>query len=130
RRHFMNPSDYLSHLLDQGIRLWVEGNRLRYRAPAGAMTKEILAVVEERKPELIRFLQINSHIGRSAPPIVPVARNGGLPLSFEQEGFWLIDQLQPGNTSYNIPKVLRVKGTLDSNALEQAVNEILRRHEI
>ena len=52
------------------------------------------------------------------------------PASIIQEQFWLINRLQPGNTSYNIPSLFRLKGSLNADAIKQSVNEITRRHEI
>ncbi len=69
--------------------------------------------------------------GRSlqAPPILPVPRNGDLPLSFSQQRLWFIDQLEPGNSAYNFPAAIRLKGPLNLVALEQSINEIIKRHE-
>ena len=64
-----------------------------------------------------------------APPIVPVARDGDLPLSFAQQRLWFIEQLAPGNSAYNIPAAVRLKGALNVAALEQSLNEIVKRHE-
>jgi amino acid adenylation domain-containing protein len=50
-------------------------------------------------------------------------------LSFAQERLWLIEQLEPGNTAYNISRVFRCKALLDEHALNQALNEIIARHE-
>jgi amino acid adenylation domain-containing protein len=63
------------------------------------------------------------------PPIVPVARDGQLPLSFPQERLWFLEQLEPGGAVYNLHAALRLKGMLDLAALEQSLNEIIRRHE-
>jgi amino acid adenylation domain-containing protein len=51
------------------------------------------------------------------------------PLSFAQERLWFIDQLDPGNASYNVPYPLRITGALDVAALERALGELVRRHE-
>src|ERR687886_2441513 len=51
------------------------------------------------------------------------------PASFAQARLWFIDQLVPGNTFYNVPTALRLTGSLNLIALEQAFNEIVRRHE-
>ncbi len=53
-----------------------------------------------------------------------------LPLSFAQERLWLLDQLDPGSSAYNIPLVYRIKGALNIQALEHSLNEVVRRHEI
>ena len=63
------------------------------------------------------------------PPLVPIARDEKLPLSFAQQSLWLLDQLQPGSPFYNIPTVVRITGQLNATALEQSLNEIIKRHE-
>ncbi|ARU63537.1 hypothetical protein CBW65_22905 [Tumebacillus avium] len=62
-------------------------------------------------------------------PILPVARDGHLPLSFAQERLWFLDQLEPGTSSYNIPVALRLQGTLDEDALLQSFQALVQRHE-
>lgn len=64
-----------------------------------------------------------------APPLVPVDRDRDLPLSFNQERLWLLEQLKPDNSAYNIPLALRLRGQLDLTALERSFREILRRHQ-
>jgi amino acid adenylation domain-containing protein len=64
-----------------------------------------------------------------APPILPVPRNGDLALSFAQQRLWFFDQLEPGLPAYNIPAAVRLKGRLNLAALEQSLNEIVKRHE-
>jgi len=51
------------------------------------------------------------------------------PLSFAQERLWFLNQFQPGLPVYNIPMPLRWPGPLNVVALEQSLNEIMRRHE-
>lgn len=52
-----------------------------------------------------------------------------LPLSFAQQRLWFLDQLDPGNASYNISRAIRLHGALDMHALRQALNAIIARHE-
>jgi amino acid adenylation domain-containing protein/non-ribosomal peptide synthase protein (TIGR01720 family) len=63
------------------------------------------------------------------PPLVPVPREGPLPLSFAQQRLWFIDQLGPGRAVYSIPIVLRVAGPLNSAVLALCLGEVVRRHE-
>ncbi|HKV07315.1 MAG TPA: amino acid adenylation domain-containing protein [Thermoanaerobaculia bacterium] len=67
--------------------------------------------------------------GTQAPPIVPVPRDGAIPLSFAQQRLWFLDQLEPGSFAYNIAGGLRLTGTLDVSALARTLSEIVRRHE-
>jgi amino acid adenylation domain-containing protein len=65
-----------------------------------------------------------------APPIVPIAREATLPLSFAQQRLWFLDQLEPGTATYNIPHAVRITGQLDVTALTQTLTEMVRRHEV
>jgi amino acid adenylation domain-containing protein len=51
------------------------------------------------------------------------------PTSFSQERLWFLEQLRPGTAVYNAPHAVRLRGPLDIQALEQALSEIVRRHE-
>ncbi|MFB2968348.1 amino acid adenylation domain-containing protein [Aerosakkonema sp. BLCC-F183] len=51
------------------------------------------------------------------------------PASFAQQRLWFIDQLVPGKSFYNVPTAIRLTGSLNLTALEQTLNEIVRRHE-
>lgn len=53
-----------------------------------------------------------------------------VPLSFAQQRLWLFNQLMPGSPVHNIHSAMRLKGRLKVVALEQALNEIIRRHEV
>ncbi|HET9916460.1 MAG TPA: amino acid adenylation domain-containing protein, partial [Candidatus Binatia bacterium] len=66
---------------------------------------------------------------RPLQPILPVPRNNPLPLSFAQERLWFLDRLDPDNATYNVPAAFRLAGDLNLNALEQSLNEVVRRHE-
>ena len=57
------------------------------------------------------------------------ARLGPLPLSFSQEALWFLDQLAPGQPTFNVTAALRITGPLDRGALERSLNELVRRHE-
>jgi thioesterase domain-containing protein len=52
------------------------------------------------------------------------------PVSLQQQRFWLLDRLFPGNPAYNIAVRWRLTGKLDPKTLERCVNEIVRRHQV
>jgi len=66
---------------------------------------------------------------RPVAPIERVPRDQALPLSFAQQRLWFVDQLEPGNASYNMPLAVRLKGRLNVAALQAGLDEIVRRHE-
>jgi amino acid adenylation domain-containing protein len=65
----------------------------------------------------------------AVPPLVPVSREGALPLSFEQQRLWFLDRLEPGSAAYNIPAPTRLTGTLDRAVLAACLREVVTRHE-
>src|SRR5205085_8557668 len=65
-----------------------------------------------------------------APAIVTVERDHSLPVSFAQQRMWFLNQLDPESAYYNIPTAVRLSGKLDISALEKAINEVVRRHEV
>ena len=58
------------------------------------------------------------------------ARPSRVPLSYEQEQLWFLDQLAPADSSYNMPFALRVPGALAIPLLQRAVDELVARHEV
>ena len=71
--------------------------------------------------------------GRSSASEAPPLERRRLeeaPLSFAQERLWFLDRLAPGLPVYNMPALLRLPGPVDEAALERALAEIARRHEV
>ncbi|MGJ5676042.1 MAG: amino acid adenylation domain-containing protein [Nostochopsis sp.] len=52
------------------------------------------------------------------------------PLSFNQQGLWFINQLNPDSSTYNISIVINFKGCVNLTVLEDSLSEIIRRHEV
>ncbi|WP_164003073.1 non-ribosomal peptide synthetase, partial [Pyxidicoccus caerfyrddinensis] len=65
----------------------------------------------------------------TAPALVPVPREGLLPLSFAQQRLWLLDRLEPDSPLYNVPAAVHLEGPLNATALEQALRALVQRHE-
>jgi amino acid adenylation domain-containing protein len=63
------------------------------------------------------------------PALGRAPRDRDLVVSFAQQRLWFLDQLEPGNTVYNLPVALRLSGLLDPAVLARSLNEIARRHE-
>jgi amino acid adenylation domain-containing protein len=52
-----------------------------------------------------------------------------IPASFAQQRLWFLHQLDPHSTAYNVPSVVRMDGALKIDALRQAFNQVVRRHD-
>ena len=51
------PSVLLAELARRGVDVWAEGERLRYRAPRGALTPALLGALRAHKAELLEALR-------------------------------------------------------------------------
>lgn len=118
----------LAELERAGIRLWVEGESLRYSAPLGAMTSALKERLRESKSELIGVLR--EQATRSVDGPAPISRDGVLEASFQQERLWLLAQLEPASSAYNVPVAIALEGPLDRRQLALALREVIDRHEI
>ncbi|MFI0487357.1 amino acid adenylation domain-containing protein [Actinomadura sp. 9N215] len=64
------------------------------------------------------------------PPLVRADRDQRLELSFAQQRLWFLNRLSPDGAEYNVPIALQLTGDLDVDALRQALDELVTRHEI
>ncbi|MFT3906593.1 MAG: amino acid adenylation domain-containing protein [Steroidobacteraceae bacterium] len=62
--------------------------------------------------------------------IRPVDRSGPLPLTFSQERMWLLHQLDPAGTAYNVAGAVQIDGALNAVLLSRAFSQVVQRHEI
>ena len=122
---------FLSDLRRREITLWLDGDRLRYRAPEGGFSSEDLAALRDRKAEVIAFLQTAKQLSSNhQPPLQTVPRESNLPLSFAQQRFWFLYQFEPDSPANNVPVVVRFTGNLKLDILQHSIAEVMRRHEV
>ncbi|NOJ74062.1 non-ribosomal peptide synthetase, partial [Paenibacillus alvei] len=67
--------------------------------------------------------------GEKRPPIQAVERGVHMPTSYAQQRLWFLDQLEPNSPLYNIPCAWRLQGAWKLDALEQAYDALIQRHE-
>jgi len=66
----------------------------------------------------------------AAPPIALIDRSRPLPLSFAQQRLWFLDQLDPAaGAAYHMSAALQLRGVLQREALQAALDRIVARHE-
>ncbi|HEC84378.1 MAG TPA: amino acid adenylation domain-containing protein [Thioploca sp.] len=126
-----NIDELMAYLYSLDMKLWVEGERLRYRISKESLTPTLRAELAERKTEIITFLrQANLATHSHLPPIQLVPRDEELSLSFAQQRLWFITQMEGKSAPYNEFFEVNIKGPLKVAVLAQSLTEIVKRHEI
>ena len=77
----------------------------------------------------------HNSLPQQLPPIRPIpkdkdSRDKDSTLSFAEQRLWFLDRLQESSLTYNELEGVRLTGALQVDVLQQAVQEIVRRHEI
>ncbi|WGV25115.1 non-ribosomal peptide synthetase [Halotia branconii] len=127
----MTTIEFVSYLNSLGIKVWLEDNQLKFVAPKGVMNPDLKNKLLAYKSEILAFLEeAKTATDSSFEPIVSIDRSGELPLSFAQQRMWFLYQLESQSAFYNEGLQLHLEGILNLAALEQSLNEIIRRHEI
>ncbi|MFG0865548.1 non-ribosomal peptide synthase/polyketide synthase [Pseudomonas sp. FYR_7] len=84
--------------------------------------------VDKRRQYLAKMAEQKVSPGNLPIPVIREQLNS-LPLSFAQERQWFLWQLEPGSSASHIPTALRLRGHLDTQALQQAFDALVARHE-
>jgi amino acid adenylation domain-containing protein len=123
----LTPEQLLAHAESHGVRLIAEGGRLRVSAPRGALGEELKSAIASAKDALLSLLE-----RRAAAPasIARVDRAGPLPLSAFQERLWILQRLDPHDTSYNVAIVWKPSIPVEAQRLRACIRSLLERHEI
>lgn len=93
--------------------------------------KQRIAALSPAKRRLLelRLQESGAQAVLATAPITPVSRDRELPLSFAQQRLWFLDQLQPNSAFYNVPRLLRIRGHLNVEALRDSLAAFVQRHE-
>ncbi|WP_447035929.1 non-ribosomal peptide synthase/polyketide synthase [Streptomyces sp. DSM 118878] len=81
------------------------------------------------RDELLRR-RLSGRGGRRLSGIGRADRTGPLVLSHGQQQMWFLNRLDPDSTEYLVPLAFRLRGRLDTTALQRAWWALLARHEI
>src|SRR6266404_515317 len=89
-----------------------------------------LAGLSPAKRALLELRLMKKHAAGTAKRVIPRRANREVaPLSYNQQGLWVLNQLMPGTSLYHTPMAVRLTGVLNVTALERALNSIVARHD-
>lgn len=101
-----------------GVELWIEGSRLRFKAPPGALSDELRDALRQKKGPVTAALRAQAS-----------ARNELGPLAANQHGLWFLHQLVPSSFAYNLSFILRIRGQTNVEALRETLQVLADRNE-
>jgi len=78
---------------------------------------------EKEDPTIYKVVETGKH------SIPQSSHSGPYPLSFAQQRLWFLEQLEPGSSTYNIPRAFRISGALNEDVLHRVLTAIVDRHE-
>ncbi|WP_414526545.1 amino acid adenylation domain-containing protein [Nodularia chucula] len=81
-------------------------------------------------PRIADLARVIAQSHRETSPILPIPRTDNLPLSFAQQRFWVLAQLEPNSIAYNIPLAVQIQGDIDVGILQASFAEVVRRQEM
>ncbi len=132
----MKAETLLAELLRADVHLWIEGDRLRYRAPKGVLTSTLRNQLSQQKEEIIALLQLQSSVQEHNSPLpkivpAPEQRYQPFPLNDIQQAYWLgrNGTFEVSNVSNHL--YLEIDCTnLDLEQLNQALQVLIERHDM
>ncbi len=123
-----DTAEFLERLAALDVRLTLENGQLRCSAPVGVLVDELREELRSRRDELRRALVARTGASTVPGENVPVPQRYA-PLSIAQQRLWFFQQLEPSSAAYNISTELDLTGSLDIRALEQALAQVIARHD-
>ena len=129
--------DLLKSARASGITISVNGKgELQLKFAKGVQIEpKLLQDLKDNKELITSFLTDNKFKSKKVDAFESELKNidrtsvPDIPLSFSQERLWFIHQLE-GSLQYHLPTILRLKGHLNTDALNHAFRTIVNRHEV
>ena len=109
----------------------IGGHSLRATRLAAQLNKEfqthvtIKEIMENKTPRNINTLILN----KEKIAYKPIVKATEKLMSSAQKRLYVISQIQKDNITYNIPVLMKLKGYIDIDSLEKAINQLVKRHE-
>lgn len=127
----MNVVQLLNELADQGIRLAVEGEQLRVRAPKGTLTAQHKVWLAEQRDALLALLRDERREGLPRLSPRPDQRHEPFPLTDIQQAYWVgrMGAFNQGDISIHLYVEIDCEA-LDVGRLEAAWNQMIGRHDM
>ncbi len=120
--------EIFAQLHRHGIRIWREGDRLRYRAPKGALLPELRAELMRRKDEIIMRVADSSPVPSIEADLIH--RYDPFPLTEIQEAYWVGRSAAYDLGGVGVHGYVEIENCFDIDRLTETWNRVIERHEM
>ncbi|MBO0993816.1 non-ribosomal peptide synthetase, partial [Bacillus sp. SD088] len=116
-----NMELFYYHLLSEGVYIWEGRNCFLSAAHTDDDIEDVIRIVKETclKMKTVFFAKKSEDS----------KKNNKVPLTHQQQEMLASEVVHPSTSAFNQPVLLNIQGTLDRQALEQALRSISKRHE-
>ncbi len=111
------PVELLDSLAHDGVLLWGEGSRLRFRASNGSLTQTMRSQLTSQKDSVLAAWR-----ERATHNVV------SHPASHGQRALWFLHQSDPKSAAYNVVFSARIRSVIDLPALRRSFQALVDRH--
>ncbi len=109
--------ELLESLAHDGVLLWGEGSRLRFRASNGSLTETMRSQLTSQKDSVLAAWR-----ERATHNVV------SHPASHGQRALWFLHQSNPTSAAYNVVFSARIRSAIDLPALRRSFQALVDRH--
>ncbi|GET39922.1 SDR family NAD(P)-dependent oxidoreductase [Microseira wollei] len=112
----MSLVEFLQDLSFKGVKFGHDGEKLRIGGSQSALTRDVIAQLQQHKTEILQLL-------RDCPEILDV-----YPLSYNQQAMWFLWQLAPESGFYNVAFAYRICSYVNLTTVQKAFQTLIERH--
>lgn len=124
----MSARQLMARLRSLGVSIAASGGRLRVTAERGELTEQLKQEIAQQKSELLDLL--NDEAGGLSKGLLPIPRDGALPLSSFQMRLWVLHRLEPESTAYNMVTAWLHAEETDAAAIAGLIRAVLQENEV
>src|SRR5437870_1028691 len=122
-RRVMEVSNLVDHTIDQKVPPMVPSGKLSLREQLAGLSPAKRSLLE------LKLMKKKRRDNGAKQVIARLPDCASAPLSYNQQGLWVLSQLMPGTSLYHTPTAARLTGVLDVPALQRTIDFIVARHQ-
>jgi bacitracin synthase 3 len=115
----------LKSLILGGANFWVENNQLKFNAPKNLLNDTHKQYIRDNRQDCIDLIKNESSV-----KLEKIEFNQTAEASKQQQAIYLLQQKEPNNPVYNIPKVFKLKGKVNIHKMKKSIEFLMKKYEI